>query len=82
VALITRGWVAPTPDDIALVRILGPTMVPSLAGLLLMFGSTLRAPRTAPQSPGGKKFAHEQVEAGDRAGRAIMRRLLRKRRGY
>jgi hypothetical protein len=54
VALITRGWVAPTPDDIALVRILGPTMVPSLAGLLLMFGSTLWAPRTAPQSPGGK----------------------------
>jgi hypothetical protein len=28
------------------------------------------------------KLSHEQVEAGNRAGRAIVRKLLRERRGY
>jgi hypothetical protein len=34
---VTRGWIAPTPDDIALVRLLGLTIVRSLAGFVLTF---------------------------------------------
>jgi hypothetical protein len=40
-AWISRGTITPTPDDIALVRLLGLTIVPSLAGLVLMFGQLL-----------------------------------------
>jgi hypothetical protein len=43
---ITRGGITPTPDDIALVRLLGLTIVPSLAGLVLMFAQLLAPPRT------------------------------------
>jgi hypothetical protein len=53
VAWITRGKIEPTPDDIALVRILGLTVPPLLAGLFLMFATALLAPpRTASQSRG------------------------------
>jgi hypothetical protein len=48
VTWITRGWIAPTPDDIALVRVLGLTVPPCLAGLFLMFATALLVPaRTA-----------------------------------
>jgi hypothetical protein len=47
VGWITRGWVAPAPSDVASLRIVGLTMTPSLAGLILMFATTLAAPRTA-----------------------------------
>jgi hypothetical protein len=45
---ITRGWIAPTSHDIALLRLLGLTIVPSLAGVVLMFGQLLT--RTSPAS--------------------------------
>jgi hypothetical protein len=51
---ISRGLITPTPDDIAVLRLLGLTIVPSLAGLVLMFAFALAAPRTAPQSRGGR----------------------------
>jgi hypothetical protein len=41
-AWITRGKIAPNPDDIALVRLVW-SMVPSLAGLVLMFATGLLA---------------------------------------
>jgi hypothetical protein len=48
VTWITRGWIEPTPDDIALVRVLGFTVPPALAGLFLMIATALlAAPRTA-----------------------------------
>jgi hypothetical protein len=47
VAWITRGWIAPTPEDIALVRILGLTIVPSLSGLAFLFAFALAATCTA-----------------------------------
>ena len=48
VTWITRGWIEPTPDDIALVRVLGFTVPPALAGLFLMFATALLVPaRTA-----------------------------------
>jgi len=53
VAWVTRGLITPTPDDIALVRILGLTIVPSLSGLAFLFAFALSAPRTTPQSRGG-----------------------------
>jgi hypothetical protein len=40
-AWISHGTITPTPDDIALVRLLGLTTVPSLAGLVLMFAQLL-----------------------------------------
>jgi hypothetical protein len=43
---ITRGSITPTPNDIALVRLLGLTIVPSLAGLVLMFAQLFAATRT------------------------------------
>jgi hypothetical protein len=50
---VTRGWIAPTPDDIAVVRLLGLTIVPSLAGVVLMFAQLLAPTRpTAPSSRG------------------------------
>jgi len=52
---VTRGWIAPTPDDVVLVRLLGLTVPPALAGLFLMFATALLAPaRTASQSRGGR----------------------------
>jgi hypothetical protein len=48
---VTRGWAAPTPDDIALVRFLGLTIVPSLAGLVLMFAQLLARTRPISQLP-------------------------------
>jgi hypothetical protein len=44
VTWITRGWIEPTPDDIALVRALGFTVPPALAGLFLMFATALLVP--------------------------------------
>jgi hypothetical protein len=44
VAWISFGLITPKPEDIPLVRLLGPTVVPSLAGLILMFATTLWAP--------------------------------------
>ena len=44
-ALITGGSIRPSPDDIALVRLLGLTIVPSLAGLVLMIAQLLEATR-------------------------------------
>jgi hypothetical protein len=44
VVRVTRGWIDPTPDDIAIVRILGFTVPPLLAGLFLMFATALLAP--------------------------------------
>jgi hypothetical protein len=43
---LSRGWIAPPPDDIARLRILGLTMTPSLAGVILMLATTLAATRT------------------------------------
>ena len=51
---ISRGWITPSPDDVAVLRLLGLTIVPSLAGLVLMFAQLLAAPRTGPQSRGGR----------------------------
>jgi hypothetical protein len=51
-AWVTRGRIAPTPDDIAVVRIFW-SMMPSLAGLILMFVAPLAAPRTTSQSRAG-----------------------------
>ena len=45
---ISRGWITPSPDDVAVLRLLGLTIVPSLAGLVLMFAQLLAAPRTTP----------------------------------
>jgi hypothetical protein len=47
---ISYGLITPSPDDIALVRILGLTIVPSLSGLAFLFAFALAAPRTGPQS--------------------------------
>jgi hypothetical protein len=45
---VTRGWIAPTADDVVMLRILGYTVPPALAGLFLMFATALLAPpRTA-----------------------------------
>ena len=41
VTWITRGWIEPTPDDIALVRVPGFTVPPALAGSFLMFATAL-----------------------------------------
>jgi hypothetical protein len=46
-AWISRGLITPSPDDVAVLRLLGLTIVPSLAGLVLMFAFALAAPRTA-----------------------------------
>ena len=46
-AWISRGWIAPSPDDIAMVRLVGWTVAPSLAGLVLAFAQLLSAPRSA-----------------------------------
>jgi hypothetical protein len=43
VAWITRNKIEPTSDDIALVRILGLTVPPCLAGLFFMFATALLA---------------------------------------
>jgi hypothetical protein len=45
-AWISRGWIAPSQDDIALVRLVGWTVAPSLAGLVLAFAQLLSAPRS------------------------------------
>jgi hypothetical protein len=45
---ISRGLITPSPDDVAVLRLLGLTVVPSLAGLVLMFAQLLAAPRTSP----------------------------------
>ena len=45
---ISRGLITPSPDDVAVLRLLGLTIVPSLAGLVLMFAQLLAAPRTTP----------------------------------
>jgi hypothetical protein len=45
-AWISRGWIAPSPDDIALVRLVGWTVAPSLAGLVLAFAHLLSASRS------------------------------------
>jgi hypothetical protein len=47
---ISWGWITPSPDNVAVLRLLGLTIVPSLAGLVLMFAQLLAAPRTGPQS--------------------------------
>jgi hypothetical protein len=44
-ALITGGRIKASPDDIALVRLLGLTIVPSLAGLVRMIAQLLAATR-------------------------------------
>lgn len=44
---ISRGWIAPSPDDVALVRLVGWTVAPSLAGLVLAFAQLLSAPRSS-----------------------------------
>jgi hypothetical protein len=41
---ISRGLITPSPDDVAVLRLLGLTIVPSLAGLVLMFAQLLTAP--------------------------------------
>jgi hypothetical protein len=46
-AWITRGGITPTPDDIAMVRILGLAVPPALGGLFMMFATALLA---APRS--------------------------------
>jgi len=50
---ISRGLIAPSPDDVAVLRLLGLTIVPSLAGLVLMFAQLLAAPRTTSPLRGG-----------------------------
>jgi len=40
-AWISWGWITPSPDDVAVLRLLGLTIVPSLAGLVLMFAQLL-----------------------------------------
>jgi hypothetical protein len=47
VAWVTRDSIKPTLDDIALMRIFW-AMVPSLAGLILMFATPLAPARTKP----------------------------------
>jgi hypothetical protein len=44
---ISRGRIAPSPDDVALVRLVGWTVAPSLAGLVLAFAQLLSAPRSS-----------------------------------
>jgi len=55
-AWISRGTVTPAPGEIALVRLLGLTIVPSLAGVVLMFAQLLA--RTRPTS----QLAPEQCQ--------------------
>jgi len=38
---ISCGLITPSPDDVAVLRLLGLTIVPSLAGLVLMFAQLL-----------------------------------------
>jgi len=40
------AMIGPQPHDIARIRILGLTMTPSLAGLVLMFATTLARARS------------------------------------
>jgi hypothetical protein len=44
---VTRGWITPTADDVVMLRILGYTVPPALAGLFLMFATALLAPPRA-----------------------------------
>jgi hypothetical protein len=44
VAWVTRGWITPTSDDAVMLRILGYTVPPLLAGLFLMIAVALLAP--------------------------------------
>jgi hypothetical protein len=51
VAWISRGWIKPSSDDVVLLRLLGLTVPPALAGLFLMFATALlAAPRNAPRA--------------------------------
>src|SRR5467141_1438569 len=50
---ISRGLITPSPDEVAVLRLLGLTIVPSLAGLVLMFAQLLAAPRTTSPLRGG-----------------------------
>jgi hypothetical protein len=47
VAWISRGWIKPSSDDVVLLRLLGLTVPPALAGLFLMFATALLAPPRA-----------------------------------
>jgi len=51
---ISCGWIAPSPDDVAVLRLLGLTIVPSLAGLVLMFAQLLAPMYPASKSPRGR----------------------------
>jgi len=44
---ISRGWIKPSSDDVVLLRLLGLTVPPALAGLFLMFATALLAPPRA-----------------------------------
>jgi hypothetical protein len=51
VAWASRGIIAPSPADIARLRIIGLVATPSLAGLVLMLAMSLITARSASQSP-------------------------------